>query len=133
MYLPAISMGYAVPVENFDATVHSAFHSALNLRLIEEGGLLTLVTSSEGDLPRGIRLETPEGFSFEKFRTGETVVCRDGILNFENSSLTVELNGARRWKCDLPALKFSPTNPAASAAWSLVWNALNKRQRLMGS
>ena len=126
-------MGYAVPVENFDATVHSAFHSALNLRLIEEGQLLTLVASSEGDLPQGIRLETPEGFSFEKFQTGETVICRDGILNFETSSLTVQLNGARFWKCDLTALKFSPTNPAASTAWSLVWNALNKRQRLMGS
>jgi hypothetical protein len=133
MYLPAISIGYAVPVENFDATVHSTFHSALNLRLNEEVGLLTLVVSTEGDLPQGIRLDTPERFSFEGIQTGETVVCRDGILNFETSSLTVQLNGARRWKCDLPALKFNSTNPAASAAWGFVWNALNKRQRLMGS
>jgi hypothetical protein len=43
--------------------------------------------------------------------------------------LTVQLSGARRWKCDLPALEFDPAAPAVSAAWSFVWKALNERQR----
>ena len=133
MSFTAISIGYAVPTEGFDAAVHSAFQSALNLRLRGDDGLLTLLASSEGDLPQGIRLNTPKDFSFEDIQAGEAALCRDGILHFKNSSLAIQLNGARRWKCDLPALKFDPTNPAASAAWSLVWNALNKRQRLMGS
>ena len=133
MSFTAISIGYAVPTEGFDAAVHSAFQSALNLRLRGGDGLLTLLASSEGDLPQGIRLNTPKGFSFEDIQAGEAALCRDGILHFKNSSLAIQLTGARRWKCDLPALKFNPTNPAASAAWSLVWNALNKRQKLMGS
>jgi hypothetical protein len=133
MYLQAISMGYAIPHESFHAAVHSVFHSALNLRLQQESGLLTLIASSEGDLPQGIRLDAPETFSFEEIEVGEPAVCRDGIIRFENSSLTVQLSGARRWKCDLPALKFDIANPTVSAAWMVVWGALNKRQRLKGS
>ena len=133
MSFTAISIGYAVPTEGFDAAVHSAFQSTLNLRLRGDDGLLTLLASSKGDLPQGMRLNTPKDFSFEDIQVGEAALCRDGILHFKNSSLAIQLNEARRWKCDLPALKFNPTNPAVSAAWSLVWNALNKRQRLMGS
>lgn len=129
MYLRAISMGYAVPNGDFDAAVHSVFQSAINLRLHGENNLLTLMASGEGDLPQGIRLDAPESFSFEGFQIGERTVYRDGILYFENSSLTVQLHGARRWKCDLPALEFDPTNPAVSAAWTHVWEALNRRQR----
>lgn len=133
MYLPAISIGYAVPNGNFAASVHSVFHSALNLRQNEESNLLTLVVASEGDLPQGIRLDTPKDFSFEAFQVDEPVICRDGILRFEKNSLTVQLSGARRWKCDLPALEFDPAAPAVSAAWSFVWDAVNERQRLSGS
>jgi hypothetical protein len=133
MYLRAISMGDAVPDKNFDASVHSVFKSALNLRLNGEHGLLTLITSGEGDLPQGIRVELHEDFSFEKIEVGESAVYRDGLVHFENSSLTVQLSGARRWKCDLPALEFDITNPAVSDAWSFVWDALNKRQRLKES
>ena len=130
MYLRAISLGYAVPDGNFDASVHSVFQSALNLHLNSEDNLLTLIASSEGDLPQGIRLDTPEGFSFENFRVGDLVICRDGVLVFEKDSLTIQLSEARRWKCDLTALEFDPADPAVAAAWSFVWEALNERQRL---
>ncbi len=130
MYLPAISIGYAVPNGNFKASVHSVFRSALNLRLNGENNLLTLVVSSEADLPQGIRLDTPDGFSFDEFEIGEPAICRDGILRFEHNSLTIQLSEARRWRCDLPALKFDPARPTISAAWSFVWEALNARQRL---
>jgi len=129
MYLPAISIGYAVPDGKFAASIHSVFQSALNLRLDGENHLLTLIVSGEGDLPQGIRLDTPKGFSFEEFQTGQPAVCRDSILHFEKSSLSVQLSGARRWKCDLPALRFDPANLAVSSAWSVVWEALNERQR----
>jgi hypothetical protein len=133
MSFTAISIGYAVPTEDFDAAVHSAFQSALNLRLRGDDGLLTLLASGEGDLPQGIRLHTPKNFSFEEIQPGEAALCRDGILRFKNSSLAIQLNGARRWKCNLPALKFDPTRPAVSAAWDYVWHLLNKEQRLTGS
>jgi hypothetical protein len=127
MYLPAITIGYTVPGGNFDASVHSAFKSALNFSLSAGGELLTLVISSEADLPQGIRLDTPAEFSFEIFHPGEPVTCQDGFLRL--GALTIELGSARRWKCDLSRLEIDITNPAVSAAWSLVWDALNRRQK----
>ena len=126
MYLKAISIGDAVPHTDFDATIHSVFRSAINLRLTRGDKLLTLVTSGEADLPQGIRVDTPGDFSFEIFRAGEPATCRDDILRL--GSLTIELRDARRWKCDLPALQADMTNPAASISWQRAWQALNKRQ-----
>jgi hypothetical protein len=131
MYLPAITIGYAVPVGSFDASVHSVFQSAINLRLNETDNLLTLLASSEADLPQGIRVDTPDDFSFEIFPTGQQATYKDDTLRLD--SLTIELRGARHWKCDLPALKADTTAPAVSNAWRLVWNALNERQNLSGS
>jgi hypothetical protein len=133
MYLPVISVGHAVPAEDFDASVHSVFPSALNLHLNGENNLLTLIASNEGDLPQGIRVNAPDGFSFEKLQVGEAAFCRDRILHFEKRSLTVQLSGALLWKCDLAALKFDAANPTVSAAWSFVWDMLNKRQTFLNA
>lgn len=129
MYLKAISIGCAVPRANFDATVHSVFQSAINIRLTKGSNLLTLVASGEADLPQGIRVDTPDDFSFEIFRAGEQVNCRDDILHFGSS--TIDLRGIGRWKCELPALQADMTNPAVIIAWRTVWQALNKRQMLL--
>jgi hypothetical protein len=133
MYFKAISIGYAVPRTDFDATVHSVFQSAINLCLTRGSKLLTLVASSEPDLPQGIRVDTPDDFSFEIFRAGEQVTCRDDILRFASSSLTIELRESRRWKCDLPALQADMTNPVVAIAWRCAWQTLNKRQMLLGA
>jgi hypothetical protein len=101
----------------------------MNLRLLNGENLLTLVRSDEPNLPQGIRLDTPEGFTFENFQTGEPANCRDGILYFESSHLSVQLNNARRWECDLSRLEIDTGNPAVSATWSLVWETLNQRQK----
>jgi len=89
---------------------------------------LTLVTSSEADLPQGIRVDTPEDFSFESgaLRAGEPAACRDDLLRF--GPLTIGLRGARRWKCDLPSLQADLTDPSVATAWRNAWDALNKRQ-----
>ncbi len=55
--------------------------------------LLTLVSSAGADLPQGIRVGTPENFSFEIFHVGEQVTCRDNTLRI--GSLTIELRHAR--------------------------------------
>ncbi len=129
MYLPAITLGYAIPAEDFDALVHSVFHSAMNLRLMNGENLLTLVRSDQPDLPQGIRLSTPEDFTFESFKIGEPAICRENILSFEFSGLAVQLRGARRWECDLSRLEINTQDPAISASWRLVWDALNQRQK----
>ena len=130
MYLQALTVGRAVPIGGFDASVHSIFQSSLNLQLSRVNCLLTLTVLSEDDLPQGIRLDAPKGFTFEKFQMGEPAVCRDGLLYLEKTSLTVQLHGARRYECDLPGLMVDISSPVVSAAWRTVWEALNKRQRL---
>ena len=126
MVLEALSIGCAVPRPDFDAAVHSLFPSALNLRPSSGIELLTLVSSAGADLPRGIRVGTPENFSFEIFHVGEQVTCRDNILRI--GSLTIELRHARTWKCDLPALHMDLANPLVGSAWKSAWSALNQRQ-----
>ena len=124
--LNAISIGDAIPRADFDAAVHSVFRSAVNLSLAKESNLLTLVASSEADLPQGLRVDTPDGFSFEIIRVGDSAACRAGLLRL--GSLTIDLRAARRWACDLPSLQADPSNPAVASAWRIVWDALNARQ-----
>lgn len=125
MNLAALTIGEAVPAE-FDAVVHSVFRSAVNLRLNRGDGLLTLVTSDEADLPQGIRVDTPPVFSFETLQPAEPASCHDGLLHL--ASLTIDLRPASRWTCSLPALRTDLTNPQVTAAWRIVWRALNARQ-----
>ena len=115
-----------MPRRNFDAEVHSAFPSAANLHLVRDGQLLTLVAAEEADLPQGIRLNTPKGFSFEGLRTKQKVICRDGILHCEHDPLTIDLRMAHRWKCNLKALATNMNDQATSAAWKLVEQVLEE-------
>jgi hypothetical protein len=129
--LAALSMGASIPQAGFSGVVHSIFRSALNLRLQNEEGLLTLVAAGEADLPQGIRVDTPAGFTFEQFKVGELVLCDAEYLRLD--SLTVDLRGVPHWKCDLPSLKADMTNPSVRQAWETVWQALNKRQQAAGA
>ncbi len=133
MRLTAISTGYAIPYSDFDATIHSVFRTAVNLRPVNNDLLLTLVVASEADLPQGIRLDSPEDFSFEPLSAGGEVFCRDSTLIFENSALTVEFYQGRRWQCDLPSLGIDLTNPAVAKTWKNVWQSLNERQVRLGA
>jgi hypothetical protein len=133
MRLTAISTGYAIPYIDFDATIHSVFHTAVNLRPVNKDLLLTLVVASEADLPQGIRLDSPNDFSFKQLSVGRDVFCRNNTLIFENSALAVEFYQGRRWQCDLPALTTDLTNPAVAEAWKYVWQLLHKCQVHVGA
>jgi hypothetical protein len=133
MRFKAISIGYAIPRADFDATVHSVFNSAINLRLASGDMLLTAVAGNEADLPQGIRVDTPDDFSFEIFHAGEPVTCRDDLLRFASSELTVDLQGAVEFGCNLTALRADMTDPAVMTAWKGVWQMLNERQIRSGA
>jgi hypothetical protein len=128
LHLVTICAGDAVPRRNFDAQVHSVFSSAANLRPAKSSRLLSLLTAAQPDLPQGLRLNTPPGFSFESLRIGEIVTCRDGLLHFEHSLLTIDLRPAVRWNCDLPALAAHMQDPPVLAAWQSVAQILDARQ-----
>jgi hypothetical protein len=133
MRLNAISIGYAIPYIDFDATIHSVFRTAVNLRPANKDLLLTLVIACEADLPQGIRLDSPDDFSFEQLSAGWDVFCRDNTLIFENSALVIEFSQGRRWQCNLPALRTDLTNPVGAEAWKCVWQSLNECQVRLGA
>jgi hypothetical protein len=133
MRLTAISTGYAIPYIDFDATIHSVFRAAVNLRPKNKDLLLTLVVASEADLPQGIRLASPKNYSFEQLSAGSDAFCRGNTLIIENSALAVEFYQGRRWQCDLPALGTNLTNPAVVEAWKCVWQSLNECQERLGA
>jgi hypothetical protein len=133
MRLNAISAGYAIPNIDFDASIHSVFQSAVNLRPTNNDLLLTLVVASEADLPQGIRLDSTDDFSFEQLSGGRDVFCRGSTLIFENSPLVVGFSQARRWQCNLPALGADLTKPAVKEAWKYVWQTLNECQVKRGA
>ena len=128
MYLSAISVGYAVPRNDFNATVHSVFNYAVNLQPENDSRLLTLFTNSKADLPQGIRINSPKTFSFEEMHTGEIITCRGSRLHFAGSSLTIDMHSARSWKCNLPSLMADITNPAIATTWRIVCQVLGKQQ-----
>ena len=89
--LDAISLGYTVPQNEFDASVHSVFQSVVNLKLKRGWDLLTLVVSSRDDLSMGIREDTPQGCSFKNLHKKERGICHDGILHFGKTPMVVDL------------------------------------------
>ena len=133
MVINAITLGYAVPHNGFEASVHSSFRSAANLKLDGDRYLLTLLVRSETDLPQGIRVNSPQGFSFENLPINERIICQDGILRFERSLLMIDLKKALRWECNLSTFSLETTSLQFSAAWRKVWQLLNDRQRLYGA
>ncbi len=135
MLLPALTAGYAIPRADFDAIVHSVFRSALNLRVTGQDLLLTLLVAGEADLPQALRLDTPDGFSFETFRPGDRVSCRRlaNAAPASNRRLVVEFAHARRWQCDLPGLRADLRHPGTTEAWQRAWRYLNERQARQGA
>ena len=126
MELVAISKGYGLPATGTTGLVHSVFERAINLSSVEKNGLLTTITSEEVDLPQGIRVITPTGFSFETIMVGEAFQFSNNACHV--GQLTIRLETARVWRCDLPSLNLDLNHPQAISAWKTVWIDLNHRQ-----
>jgi hypothetical protein len=129
MQIHAVSLGQAVPRQNFDAVVQSVFDSAVNLRLMQEDRLITLLVSEHYELPQGIRI-TQRGVPLSSMSVGRRAATRGGLLRFDSAPLTVDLRGASVWECRVPHLHTDMRAAATQAAWATAWKALNKGQRL---
>ena len=127
MYFHAVSVGSTVPNNNFHATIQSVFESSINLRLDEEDRLITVLVSDGYELPQGIRLNSKD-VSFQSLTVGLRAVCRGGILRFDSSPLAIDLRNASIWEAEVPHIDI--TKPSTKQICSLLWQALNRQQRL---
>ena len=128
MQLQAVSIGETVPRENFNAVIQSVFDSAVNLRLMDEDRLITLLLSDHYELPQGIRI-TRMDVPLHSLTVGTGAASRGGILRFDSSPLTVDLRGAHVWKCFVPELHTNMRSPGSQKAWAATWQLLNEAQR----
>ena len=110
--------------------IQSVFESSINLRLEDEDRLLTVLISDSYELPQGIRLNSKD-VSFQSLTVGLRAVCQNGILRFDSSPLTIDLRDASVWDAAVPPIDM--TSPATKQACSLIWQALNRQQRLKGT
>ena len=129
MQIHAASIGEAIPRDNFDAVIQSAFDTAVNLRLANADRLSTLLVSDHYELPQGIRI-TQKPASLQSLTVGLLASCRAGVLRFESSPLTINLRGARVWKCHVSELHVNMQSSSAERSWTAVWQMLNERQKL---
>lgn len=128
MHLTAFSIGESVPRDTFDASVQSSFESALNLRLVNEDRLVTLLNSEFYELPQGIRVWA-SGLALQGVAPGTRVALRGGVLRFEGATLCVDLRSAPVWKSQIPETAIDMTDPPVWAAWQSAWVSLNVEQR----
>jgi hypothetical protein len=132
MQIRASAIGEAVPVERFDAVVQSAFESAVNLKLLNEDRLITVLVSDRYRLPQGIHVMQRD-IPLHALAPGRRAACRAGILRFESSALSIDLRGAHVWKCRVAELALEMHSPRAQRAWSRAWDLLNRRQKQQNS
>src|SRR5688572_27761852 len=129
MQIRAASIGEAIPRHNFDALIHSAFDTAVNMQLVDIDRLITLLVSDHYELPQGIRIESKD-VRFQSLTVGLLAACRAGVLRFESSPLTIDLRAAPVWKCRISELNLNMQSSSAERSWTAVWLMLNTRQRL---
>ena len=128
MRLNSLSKGIDIAVLECGGTVCSVFQQACNVSH-ENGMLLTVITADIANLPQGIRIENPPGFSFLDYaRPGQRVICSGGIMRFDRSVLSVDLRTARVWHRNLCDLCLDLRQEAIARAWSVVWTELLRHQ-----
>jgi len=124
MRLPAISAGHLVANRYFSGVIHSVFRRACNISLNNDA-FITLLPASSANLPQGIRLATPPGFSFtDHLQQDQPVGCRAGVIRIGGSNLSIDLRPASRWQADLARLSFDLEQPDTGRAWHVAWQEL---------
>jgi len=131
MNYAAVSIGSDVPPDEFNGVIQSTFTSSLNIHLAQGNRLITLFFSDYVDLPQGIRL--PPYFPLQNLTLGLHAFCRDGVLRFDLSPITIDLRNARVWQSQVTKLDADIHSPAVHLAWNTVWERLNQRQIDQGS
>jgi Protein of unknown function (DUF2877) len=129
MRVVALSIGYGVPVGDFDGRVEAAYPHACVL-LLDDHGLVTLVTPTIGRLPRGVVVDAPPEFTFgPDIAIGAIAATRSGILRIRGAALAVDLRSAPLWRSPLGVLKIDGTRDGVARALETAGTALRQDGR----
>lgn len=125
MQIQAVAIGEAVPRGNFDAHIQSVFDTAVNMRLLDEDRLITLLVSNGYELPQGIRIT--KRAPLQTLTVDSSAAARGGILRFDSSPLTIEMRGAEVWRCRIR--EFHVNTASLEESWINAWQLLETTQR----
>jgi hypothetical protein len=129
MRVAALSIGYGVPVGDFDGRVEAAYPHACVL-LLDDHGLVTLVTPTIGRLPRGVVVDAPPEFTFgPDIAIGAIAATRSGILRIRGAALAVDLRSAPLWRSPLGVLKIDGTRDSVARALETAGTVLRQDGR----
>jgi Protein of unknown function (DUF2877) len=129
MRVAALSIGYGVPVGDFDGRVEAAYPHACVL-LLDDHGLVTLVTPTIGRLPRGVVVDAPPEFTFgPDIAIGAIAATRSGILRIRGAALAVDLRSAPLWRSPLGVLKIDGTRDGVARALETAGTVLRQDGR----
>ena len=129
MRVAALSIGYGGPVGDFDGRVEAAYPHACVL-LLDDHGLVTLVTPTIGRLPRGVVVDAPPEFTFgPDIAIGAIAATRSGILRIRGAALAVDLRSAPLWRSPLGVLKIDGTRAGVARALETAGTVLRQDGR----
>ena len=117
--LAAITLGSELAPRDFDAVVTGVFDRTCNIRL-SSGCLVTCSTADYFDMPRGIRVDTSAGFSFQSaVRCKTSSHCRGGIVRFAGSNFKIDCRDASVWQGNFKQ-KFRPPAHLVNKLWEMA-------------
>jgi hypothetical protein len=112
----AQQIGLRVPRRPAHGVVHSVFRSACNIEL-DRGTLITLLASSVGSLPHGVRCASAISWNLESgLRPGQAVVATAQTLDIPRASVVVDLTRAAPWSGRLTLCKIDARSTRALTA-----------------
>jgi len=107
-------VGEAVP-GTARGVVHSVFSRACNIETVG-GPLLTLLSSEQGNLPRGIRLARPAEPFAGRIIAGRSVLIANRVLQIPDVELTVDFSYAALFRGTVAARAQPPSEAQARTA-----------------
>lgn len=83
-------------------------------------------------MPQGAKLDTPKGFTFkDHLKSGDVIDCREGIIYFGQSSLSIDLREAKRWDRRISTFHTDLKNTDIKNSWLKVCQKVIIRAREM--
>ena len=98
----AESIGDAVPLR-VSGTVHSVFAHACNIETAS-GDLVTLLASTQGNGPRGIKLAHAAALLYARLSAGQEVLIGQAQLRVPAAAVAIDFAGARVWSGEIAAV-----------------------------
>ena len=132
MQIHAVSTGMPEYNTAFEAVIHSAFSTSINLEVEGQDTLTAIFASDDRDQPGDIRVSSRDGGFTEGLYPGQKVRYESGRIVIEGSKTCIDLRQARRADCQMPVLP-CPSSQGSRAALRAIRECLENEKAVRAS